>query len=147
MERFTETIEIHGVFRMRVYQNGVLVEMYEDQNLIVNMGCDQLAHLIAGDFIGRHITHIAFGTNGDIAVPADTAITNAFQEPVESVEFPQMGQVRFNWTLGADQANGKAIMEFGLITEDGKLFARRTRTNPLNKESDFSLEGDWTIEF
>jgi hypothetical protein len=36
-------------------------------------------------------------------------------------------------------------MEFGLLCADGTLFARRTRTKPINKESDISLSGSWTI--
>jgi hypothetical protein len=29
----------------------------------------------------------------------------------------------------------------------GTLYARYVREKPLNKENDFLLEGDWTIEF
>jgi hypothetical protein len=38
-----------------------------------------------------------------------------------------------------------AIREFGLMTEDGTLFARRVRANPICKESNISIEGEWSF--
>jgi hypothetical protein len=55
--------------------------------------------------------------------------------------------VQVNWKLLVSEANGKAIREFGLLTEDGTLFARRIRANPIYKESDISIEGEWIIIF
>jgi hypothetical protein len=45
------------------------------------------------------------------------------------------------------EANGMAIREFGLLTANGTLFARRIRANPIYKESDISIEGEWIIIF
>jgi hypothetical protein len=45
------------------------------------------------------------------------------------------------------EANGKAIMEFGLICTDGTLFARKNRAKAIEKDSDISLEGKWRIIF
>jgi hypothetical protein len=90
---------------------------------------------------------IALGTNGTPPAPGDTEITDPFTKAVESVEYPAPGQVRFNWLVAENEANGMAVMEFGLICADGTLFARYVRQTPLNKDSDFLLEGDWTIEF
>jgi len=40
-----------------------------------------------------------------------------------------------------------AINEFGLLTSDGTLFARKNRNTPINKDSDIALEGQWIIYF
>jgi hypothetical protein len=77
----------------------------------------------------------------------DTALTSPYVKNLAGAAYPQEGQVSFSWNLTTSEANGKAIMEFGLLTADGKLFCRRTRTTPINKESDISLEGTWTIIF
>jgi hypothetical protein len=66
-----------------------------------------------------------------------------------------MGQVQFNWSLGTTEANGMAIHEFGLMSDDGTLFSRRIREDqngnpinkPINKESDISIIGQWIIIF
>jgi hypothetical protein len=76
-------------------------------------------------------------------------ITDPFTKDISGYSFPAMGRVQFDWGLTVYDANGKAIREFGLITEDGTLFSRRTRENgkPINKESDISMMGQWTIIF
>jgi len=45
------------------------------------------------------------------------------------------------------QANGLAIMEIGLFSEDDNLFARKVRSEPLNKTADLYIEGTWTITY
>jgi hypothetical protein len=142
-----EKTGVSGRFRLRVYRNGRLVETDDGGNLIVDNARTQLAHLAAGVSAGRHVTAIAFGTSGNQPQLSDTEIISPFTKEIDSVEYPSATQVQFNWTVAENEANGKAIMEFGLLCEDGTLFARYVRQTPLNKESDFSLEGDWTIEF
>jgi hypothetical protein len=140
----------------------VPIEQFEESNLIVNGARIQMAHLIAGDVDGRSIGYISVGTNGDDPVVDDTEITDDFTKEVDGFEYPANGQVQVNWKLLASEANGKAIREFGLLTEDGTLFARRIRTRsiydelgnllyresvPIYKESDISIEGEWIIIF
>jgi hypothetical protein len=146
--RAADRAPLRGVFRIRARdRNGNIVWQDEDHNMIVDGARYQMARLVAGDTAGRKIASIAFGENGDAATVSDMAITVPVVKTIASVEYPQNGQVQFNWTLGTDEANGKAILEFGLLCEDGVLFARYVRPLPLNKLSDFSLEGDWTIIF
>ena len=138
---------VNGAFHLRVYKNGTLVEESEDHNMIVNGAKLEMSHLIAGDGSNRHITTISLGTSGTAPAAGNTAITNAFTKAISGIEYPASGQVKFKWVISATEANGKAILEFGLVCADGTLFARYVRTTALNKDSDFSLEGDWTIEF
>jgi hypothetical protein len=106
-----------------------------------------MAHLIAGDVSQRSINRISVGTNGAAPAAADTAITGAFTKAVDGFSYPANGQVQVNWKLLVSEANGMAIREFGLLTANGTLFARRIRANPIYKESDISIEGEWIIIF
>jgi hypothetical protein len=146
--RFTdERRQVKGILRYTVFKNGVPIEEMEDHNLILNMARIQMAHLIAGDFTGRNIKKIAFGTNGNPPTLADMQITNAFTKDIVRHSFPVDGQVQFSWNLLENEANGLTIMEFGLLTDGLVLFSRRIRENPLNKEADISLEGQWILVF
>ena len=146
--RFTdEHPPVKGILRYTVLKNGIPIEQVEDHNLIVTGARIQMAHLAAGDFTGRNIKKIAFGTNGTPPTLADTMITNAFSKNVLGFSYPEDGQVQIDWDLLVMEANGLAILEFGLITANGVLYSRRIRENPLHKESDISLEGQWTLIF
>jgi hypothetical protein len=139
---------LRGIFRIRAKDaDGNIIWQEEDHNLIVDGARTQMAHLIAGDTEGRNITQIKFGTNGDAAALGDTEITDPFTTDISSIEYPAFNQVQFNWEVARGENNGMGIMEFGLFCADGTLFARFVRDLPLNKDSSFSLEGDWTIEY
>jgi hypothetical protein len=147
-----ENRTMRGTLKYKVYRhvNGEkqIVEDYEDHNLIVNRAREQMAHLIAeGNTANREISKIAFGTNGIEANLVDTTIAGAYIKTVDGYTFPTQTKVQFSWSLGVGEANGKAILEFGLICSDNSLFARRTRNTPINKESDLSIEGTWTVIF
>jgi len=136
---------LKGILTIEVYKNGILIDKIIENNLIVNGARDQVARLIAGNVTGRSINRIAFGTNGADPTLADTAITNQFVRNVKAFSYPATGQVQIDWELPVGENNGMAIMEFGLLTVDDTLFARRIRENPIHKEADISLVGHWTI--
>lgn len=145
MIELVDKVAIKGVLCIKVFKKGVLVEEIIENNLIVNGARDQVARLIAGNVTGRSINRIAFGTSGVEPDAADTIITKQFVRAVKGFSYPAMGQVQIDWDLPVTENNGMAILEFGLLTVDGTLFARRTRENPIFKEPDISLEGYWTI--
>jgi hypothetical protein len=145
--KLSENVHMAGIFQMKVFKAGILIEEYEDRNLIVNGARVQMAHLLSGNVDDMHVTQIAFGTNGTPPVVFDADITNQFAKNLEAFSYPEIGRVQFDWELLTTEDNGMAILEFGLLSEDGTLFARKTRTNPIFKESDISIEGHWTIIF
>jgi hypothetical protein len=151
MVKMKDPVSLRGIFKLDVYkgegENKKIIDTFEDENLIVNLARVSMAHLIAGDVSNRTMLSIAFGTNGNKPTVDDTQITNPYIKDLGTITYPRVGQARFAWNLTTSEANGKAIMEFGLLTADGNLFCRRTRTTPINKESDISLEGIWTIIF
>jgi hypothetical protein len=140
---------MRGDFRIRVYRRGRLIETYHDHNLIVDGAREAMAQLIVEEAAGKRITHIALGTNGAVPTPDDTVITEAFAKPITGFSYPVSGQVEIAWNLLVSEANGLAIIEFGLICADGTLFARKIREKPkpIYKEDDISIDGQWTIIF
>jgi len=140
---------LKGVLSFKVFKhiNGEkrLIEEFENRNIIVNLARNQMARLVAGEFDDRHITKIGFGTNNAVATVDDEELTGAYVKSLDGYEFPDMGQVRFNWNLGTTEANGIAISEFGLFCEDDTLFARRRREKTNGDPAD--PIGTWTIIF
>lgn len=124
-----------------------LVEHFEGENLIVDGSKQTHARLLGGDVTNRSVTQIGFGTNGTAPVGGNTALTSAYMKAIDAVSYPATNQVQFAFSLGSGEANGKAIMEFGLFTAAGVLYARKVRTAALNKDSDLSFTGTWTITF
>jgi hypothetical protein len=147
MNKCLDSVKLRGFFEMRAYRDGKLIEKYIDRNHIVNGAYVQLGHLMGGDVGGRSIAKIAFGTDGKSPESADTMITKAFVKPVLRYEVPDdiIGLVQFYWELEVMENNGMGIHEFGLLTEDDTLFARKARLKPLHKEPDISMEGCWTF--
>lgn len=116
------------------------------RNLIVNLAKDTLAKLLGGDGTGKSIASLAVGTNSTAASPSDTTITDSFVKAVDSHNYPSTGRVQFVWSISSTEANGKNIWEFGLLSGDGSLFARRVRpTNPIYKDDEITIDGTWTI--
>jgi hypothetical protein len=136
-----------GLFVLDVYVRSELVEHYEDENLVVDNYKQVHARLLGGDVTSRSITQIGFGTSGTTPAAGNTALTSAYSKAVDSVTYPATNQVQFAFSLSSAEANGKAIMEFGLLNAGGTLYARKVRSSALNKESDISFSGSWTITF
>lgn len=136
-----------GIFVLNVRRRGQLIERVEEENLIVDGSKPTLAHLLGGDVANRSVSKFAVGTNGTAPVPGNNALTGSFVKAVDAVTYPAVNQVRFAFSLASGEANGLAILEFGLFTTGDALFARKVRAAPLNKESDIAFDGTWTIIF
>lgn len=141
IEKFKSII---GRLYLRGYnQKGEEIWRSNDKNLIVASGYTAAAEALAG-IAGAKITAVAVGTNGTEPTPEDTAIRNAVVIPILSVEYPAPATVRFNFTIGYNDANGINIREFGLLTADGRLFSRRVR-EALEKTQYLTISGAWEI--
>jgi hypothetical protein len=136
-----------GILVLDVFRRGRLIEHFEEANLIVDGYKPTQAHLLGGDVTNRSVTQFGVGTSGVAPVPGNTALTSAFLKAIDSVDYPATDKVRFSFSLTTAEANGKAILEFGLLTAGSVLYARKVRTTALNKESDISFSGTWTITF
>lgn len=136
-----------GHFLLKVFHGLELVETMDEANLIVDGSKQAHAHLIGGDVTNRSVTKIGFGTSGTAAAAGNTTLTGSFVKNIDSVEYPSTTQVRFNFSLASGENNGMAILEFGLLTAGSVLYARKVRSTALNKASDLSFSGSWTITF
>lgn len=136
---------MRGEFHLEVWnKRGELVEVYDDKNLIVNLAKTAMSVLLATASTGKNITKIAFGTSSISPDLADTVITNAIVKTLDGFTYPEFNSVQFAWTLDFADANGMNIAEFGLLSEDGGLFARKTRV-AIAKDDQLSLVGTWKI--
>lgn len=142
-----DKVTLRGEFSLVVKdKSGNVVETYEDKNLIVNLAKTSLAKLIGNAGGGKEVTKIAFGTSNIAPDVADTVITNAIVKNLGAATFPEFNSVSFPWTLDYAEGNGVSIAEFGLLSSDTSLFARKTRT-AIAKTSDLLLSGVWKIVF
>lgn len=147
MERHTEKISVQGFFEARIFRNGKLIEEYRERNLITDIAKVTMSKLLAGETSGNSVSKIAFGTSNVAADPTDLEITNQWAKSINGFTYPEEGTVQFDWDLLVTENNGMSICEFGLLTAGGILIARRTRQNPIPKESDISIEGTWAIKY
>jgi hypothetical protein len=142
--RLHDELAPRGDLEVGVYKSGLLLDWWEDKNLIIDGAREMLAHLIAGDGDGRAVTHIGFGTSATPPTPGDTSLTGAYWRELTGHTYPEAGKVRFSFVLSTTEANGLTIREFGLRTSNGALFSRKAR-GAIEKNDDISLEGTWTI--
>jgi hypothetical protein len=136
-----------GHFLLKVYRRGILIDVVDEKNLIVDGSKQVHAKLLGGAVTNQSVTQIAFGTNGTAPAGGNTAITGAFTKALDTVSYPATNQVQFGFSLLSGEDNPQAILEFGLLTAGGVLYARKVRSVALNKDSDLSLSGTWTISF
>lgn len=147
LDFFTRRQKPRGHFVLEVRRNGELIERFEEKNLVVDGYKQTHARLLGGDVTNRSITQFGVGTSGTAPAVGNTSLTSSFVKAVGVIDYPATDQVRFAFSLTTAEANGKAILEFGLFTAGSVLYARKVRATALNKESDISLSGTWTITF
>lgn len=137
-----------GIFRLDIFRKGELIEQYEDNNLVVDVSKQQLAHLVGGDVTSRSITKIGFGTGGTAPEVGNTGLTAGFySKALGAASYPATNAVQFAFSLGTTEANGMAIIEFGLFCANDVLFARKTRSGSILKDTDLTLSGSWRLNF
>ena len=127
----------------RISRTGEVIESYEWDNLIVTSGYNAAAQALAG-VAGAKINAIALGSNSNNPTLEDTDITNPLSFSFTDIEYFEPAKVKFNFTIDFFEAIGMDIYEWGLITQDGRLFSRIVRP-PISKTNEMMLVGSWTI--
>jgi hypothetical protein len=145
--KVTEETKLIGIFSLNIHdKNGKIIESFQEKNLIVTKGRENMSKLISASGNSYFVDEIGFGTDGTTPTAGDLVLTGSTTKAFDSITYPDPNSVEFNWSLGLSEANGMAIAEFGLISNNGDLFARKSRS-VINKESDFSITGTWKIIF
>lgn len=136
-----------GTLSIQVFRDGVCVEEV-GLNLVVDLSKQIQSRLLGGDS-GWDVTKIAVGTSGTPTAPGDSALAGAFVKAIDKVEYPSDTSVVFFFSLAKEEANGMAIREFGLLADNGTLFARKVRATgaALEKDAELSIRGTWKIQF
>ena len=135
-----------GIFKLKKYKNGQLIEEVEDRNLIVTLGRVALAQLLATANSDDAISNIAVGDGTAAPALADTSLSNEFTKAIGGFSYPATGKVQFDWTIETGEAVGLTISEYALKTAAGNLFNRITRTG-FAKTGDVRIVGAWIIDF
>lgn len=138
--------KISGSFELRVWRGDELLMRERDSNLVVNGIRSSLAQLLGAGLPDRTIGRFGVGTSFDAPLVTDVALTGGYDRTLLGFDHPQPEQVRFMWALDYAEANGLAIQEFGLLTLDGTLVARKVRGAAIAKTSDIRLDGTWTLQ-
>jgi hypothetical protein len=141
--------KIRGVVAFSVRdKEGNIIERVKEENLVVDGGRQSITALLASGDTDKIISKISFGTSDTAATVEDTSITSPFTKAIGTATFPDSKSVRFAWSLGLSEANGKTIMEIGLLTADDTLFSRKVRNSPIVKTSDIQItDASWTLIF
>ncbi|MBN3839264.1 hypothetical protein [Burkholderia sp. Ac-20349] len=135
-----------GHFILDIYRNGSLIERMDEPNLVVTKSKKIQAQAISG-VAAYAVTQMGYGSNGANPQLTDTALTNPFYKAFDSIAYPADNQIQFNFSLGVNDANGYTIQEFGLVSGNTNLFARKVRLAPLVKQNDITVSGSWIITF
>ena len=137
-----EQIKLNGVLTLKAYNKGILVWEKKDKNLIVTNGYLSLLNALIGTS-NKYISKVQAGTNGIAPALTDTAITAPFDILITTTVITT-SKLTINFEIGATDAVGMTIAEFGLITEEGGLFSRKAWT-PFLKTADLTINGTWEI--
>lgn len=150
------THAVTGDIHLEIFQKKKLVEKIDDHNLVVDAGRIRLAELAAGkvgSYSESYLTHIGLGSGSTIESVSDTELENQQLFPLTSVELNGR-DVKCNFLIADNQANGLSIRELGLFCADGTMFSHRVRKNEetgevgvIEKFSDIEIKGFWVLHF
>lgn len=140
-----ENITAKGEVHLKVYDKGILIAEYKDNNMIVNVGKQSLAALLGSADANKMVSQIGFGTSGAITTGTNTSIENPFVKALDGATYSGTS-VTFEYALETSENNGVTIREFALFSDDDTMFSRIVR-NPINKTADIRLSGTWKITF
>lgn len=142
-----DSIKVTGTFHCKVFENGTLIQEYTDKNMVVQLGLNYLAQMLAGETGVIPLTKIGVGTRTTAPDMGDTHLTPMlFIRPLTVISYLGSGTVQLEWQIDPGEANSITIAEFGLLFNDHRLFARKTGLT-VAKNNTISLAGTWTINF
>jgi hypothetical protein len=140
-----DTLKATGDVDIKIFENEILIDRIQENNLVVTLGKTNIAKLLGGDAAGKPISKIAVGDNGLAASVGDVAIANAFSKAITGVSYPDAQSVLISFDIANNEANGMTIREFGLLNADNVVCARKVRDADIVKTNVIRLVGTWKI--
>lgn len=143
----------HGITRIINSDNRIK----RKKNLVLDIGRELIADIMAGRIPADPITKFAVGTGGYIGendesvnppspLGTDTQLNaEIFEKEIDSIEKPNRAANTYIGYLDTDELNGQIITEWALKSAAGITFSRVT-TKPVPKESGFVYVVRWTIQ-
>lgn len=125
------------------------------KNLFVDGGRQLLAYVFGGrsPMSDYACQKFGIGTGTTPAAVIDTALQSpiafsagVFTKTLDAVSFTSPFEARAEFTIGANQANGFLITEFGLFSGNNVLLARIVNVG-INKTSDWAPAFSWRLRF
>lgn len=125
------------------------------RNLFVDGGRQLLAYVWGGrsPMSDYACQKFGIGTGTTAAAVIDTALQSpiafsagVYTKAVDAISFTSPFEARVEFTVGASQANGYLITEFGLFSGNNVLLARIVNTG-INKTSDWAPSFSWRLRF
>ena len=149
IEDLNNGMELSGRIEFQIIDanTGKLIDEFTEHNIITDIGYNSVAKMLAGEQ-NLHIDRIIIGEN--YAPPAATDTVNTISDnqlvlPFSSIEHPDEFSVRFNFRIFGHVGNGISMVEFGLLTADGRLFSRLVRTQIIEKSDQVEILGGYII--
>lgn len=146
-----ETINMRGdvLIRLRNKETGEIKEV-PYQNLIVKLGKNLLARLIAGDPTALKIDKIGFGTNGAATAIDQTGLGGEIVKKNTTNQSFAIGnsaynQAKFVTTLLDNEYNSQTYKELGLFS--GNTMFSRLVIGDIAKTTAYEIDVEWTISF
>lgn len=131
--------------------------MGEGENLVVDVGRQVTARMMAGEIPNDPVTQFCVGTGGYSTPPVcstppspplgtDTDLYALVDiRPITSYTHPNIAANTYGAIILSTELNGMELSEWGLKTASDILYARRT-TKPYPKELDFAIVAKWTVQ-
>ena len=138
-----DKFKLKGTVRLKVYENGVLIDEHVGSNLVVDSGYEMLFQRIVTN-TPVTIDMVGVGSDGTAPAPDNRDLTTPFMRMITSITLITPTSFKCDFTIGSGDANGITIREFGLFMF-GMLFARKTGIT-IAKNPTISISGEWTIE-
>lgn len=138
-----DKFKLKGTVRLKIYENGVLIDEHVGSNLVVDRGYEMLFQRIVTN-TAVTIDMVGVGSDGTAPASDNTDLATPFMKTITSITLITPTSFKCDFTIGSGDANGITIQEFGLFMF-GMLFARKTGIN-IAKNPTISISGEWTIE-
>lgn len=134
---------------LRDAKTGKIIHYEKRPNLVVDVGENMLAYLIAGDTTTKgYVQYMDIGDGSTTPSESDTSLAGTTTGPRKSVTYSVSGSsVTFEATWGSSEGN-YTINEAGLFTAStgGNMF-NRVLIGPITKDSSMVLTIRITITF
>lgn len=140
----SDKMKIKGHVKIEVSDGSII----EQKNVVVNLGINRFAALIAQDS-SAFPSHIAIGTDATAALPTDVSLGAEVDRNAIVQDFAAGAVATFRAFFDKTEANGNTIAEVGMFDQasGGTMFCRSILSSTIAKDATKSITITWTLTF